>query len=133
MSPDEIARLAASAHAHRPDWPTASLRTFIEANYADHAYGDVAVAMAWVCTKTKTATPRLLREGGIWWQAARLDGASAPAREPWNRADFCATTGMPMDRCVRVKQPDDEHVCVSTHERDKRVTIEQADRKAASR
>ena len=59
MDINEINRLAAAGSAMRPDWPAKSLATFLGKNLADRAYGDVAVALAWICTRTKTNTPTL--------------------------------------------------------------------------
>lgn len=111
MNADEIARLAALGSALRPDWPTASLRTFIERHLSGRAYGDTAIALAWVATKTKTTTPRLVLEPGIWWQAALLDGDHAPRREPYDPATFCDVCSKPEHRHT----PHDEHPFESVH------------------
>lgn len=74
MDANEIARLAGMGQALRPDWPQRSLRTFIETNLGARAYADVAVALAWVATRTTTETPRLLLEPGPWWRATVTPG-----------------------------------------------------------
>lgn len=91
LETNEIQRLAAMGQALRPDWPARSLRTFIERNLADRAYGDVAVALAWVATRTRTDTPRLLLEAGAWWKAAGTEGNST--LRPPKRDEACATCG----------------------------------------
>jgi hypothetical protein len=75
MTPDQIERLAALGTALRPDWPQASLRTFIADNLHWRAYGDIAVALAWVAAKeVGTETPKLLLRDGLWWKACNVDG-----------------------------------------------------------
>ncbi len=88
--PDQIARLAALGNALRPDWPVASLQTFIERNLSARAYGDVAVALAWVGSRCpETATPRLLLESGPWWKAAVLDDPQRAHRHPPKPHEEC--------------------------------------------
>ena len=89
---NEITRLAAMGQALRPDWPARSLRTFIEKNLGDRAYGDVAVALAWVAARTKTDTPRLILEAGAWWKAAAIEGGGTTMRPP-RKEEACATCG----------------------------------------
>lgn len=93
MQPNEIDRLAAMASCLRPDWPTKSLATFLTRNLADRAYGDVAVALAWICTRTKTETPRLLLEAGPWWKASVVEGGGLAPRPP-RKEEACATCGL---------------------------------------
>lgn len=82
MTPDEAARCAEAANRLRPDWPVGSLLTFIRTHLQHRAYGDVAVALTWICTKTQTRTPRLILEAGPWWQAAVADDPSRSVRQP---------------------------------------------------
>lgn len=89
MDANEIQRLAAMGAALRPDWPARSLGTFIERNLGARAYGDVAVALAWVAARTKTETPRLLLEAGPWWKAAAGDSHHTP--RPPRKAEECQT------------------------------------------
>lgn len=74
MNEHEIERLAAAANALRPDWPAASLRTFIAKNLADRPRRDVAVALAWVACEANTAKPARVLEAGPWWRAAAVEG-----------------------------------------------------------
>lgn len=99
MNDDEIARLAALGNAIRPDWPIASLRTFIAKHLTSRGYGDTAVALTWIATKTNTQTPRLILEPGIWWQAALSDGDHAPRREPYDPSTHCGVCSQPEHRC----------------------------------
>jgi hypothetical protein len=91
MNDNEIQKLAAMASALRPDWHAKSLRSFIEKNLSSRTYADCAVAFAWICTHTKTETPRLILEAGAWWKAAGVENTS-PARQP-KRAEACADCG----------------------------------------
>jgi hypothetical protein len=117
MTPDEVARLAALANALRPDWPAASIRTYIARHLAHvRAYGDTAVALAWIATKTHTETPRLLLEAGPWWQAALSDGQTAPRREPWDRQVACDVCERTADR----HGPTAGHAFESRHDADRR-------------
>ena len=93
MDINEINRLATAGSAMRPDWPAKSLATFLGKNLADRAYGDVAVALAWICTRTKTNTPRLLLEAGPWWKATVADGGTLAPRPP-TKEEACATCGL---------------------------------------
>ena len=93
MDANEIERLANLGAALRPDWARRSLKTFIERNLAGRTYADTAVAIAWVCTRTKTDTPRLLLEAGPWWRASMTETDATP--RPPKRAEACATCGRP--------------------------------------
>jgi hypothetical protein len=86
---NEIQRLAGMGNALRPDWPARSLSTFIERNLSARTYADIAVALAWVATRTKTDTPRLLLEAGAWWKAAATEAGHVP--RPPRKAEECKT------------------------------------------
>lgn len=84
MNEVELARLAAMAHALRPEWPAQSVKTYLHA-FAGSAFRDVAVALAWVACDPTSATPARLAENGPWWQATRLPGMTAnvpPRQDP---------------------------------------------------
>lgn len=87
METTELQRLASMGNALRPEWPARSLHTFLANHFAARAYGDVAVALAWVCTRTKTETPRLILEAGPWWKAAATD--SAHVQRPPRKDEAC--------------------------------------------
>lgn len=78
MNTTEIDRLAAAAHALRPDWPLPSLRTFITNDLNRHAYRDAAVALTWVATDPTTLTPKRVLEAGPWWVAETGNGTPTP-------------------------------------------------------
>lgn len=67
---NDLGRLAAMAHALRPDWPIKSLMTYLHAKHAGRPYRDLAVALAWVACDTATKTPKRIEENGPWWSAA---------------------------------------------------------------
>lgn len=113
-------RLAAMGAALRPDWPAASLRTFLERNLVDRTYGDVAVALAWVATRTRTETPRLLLESGAWWKAAGTEGTSTP--RPPRRDEACATCGRSRRMHLADRDRDHEFTLVGTAARDRSTT-----------
>ena len=75
MNEHEIDRLASAFHVLRPDWPHASLRTFLAKNLANRPRRDVAVALAWIACESNTATPARVLEAGPWWRAAAVDGS----------------------------------------------------------
>lgn len=79
LNENEIERLAGAIASLRPDWPAASLRTFIANHHADRTYRDAAVAYAWIATTT-TETPRLVLEAGPWWRATREPGHYFPPK-----------------------------------------------------
>jgi len=96
LDQNEIGRLAGMGAALRPDWSARDLTVFIEHHFANRTYGDVAVAMAWVCARTRTETPDLLLESGAWWKATNTEAQSA-ARPP-KRHEACADCGRGKDQ-----------------------------------
>jgi hypothetical protein len=75
MNENEADRIAAAAHALRPDWPLASLRTLLaRPEIATRARRDVAVALAWVACESATKTPARVLEAGPWWLATNAEG-----------------------------------------------------------
>lgn len=74
MNEHEIDRLASAFHVMRPDWPVASLKTFIAKNLADRPRRDVAVALAWISCESNTASPARVLAAGPWWRAAAVEG-----------------------------------------------------------
>jgi hypothetical protein len=112
MNEHEIERISAAMHALRPDWPMASLKTFIAKNLADRPRRDVTVALAWIACESATATPKRVLEAGPWWRATAVDGSSAP-RNTWpDDAHRCRTCAQPRGECARrqaAHSPDDRH------------------------
>jgi hypothetical protein len=82
-SPAEIARLAAAVNLLRPDWPTASLQTYLASSHAQRPIHDLAVALVFVATDPATKTPKRLGENGPWWHATRA------VDRQWSPPKFC--------------------------------------------
>ncbi|TDE03449.1 hypothetical protein [Jiangella asiatica] len=102
MNQVECARLAAAVNHYRPEWPQASLLSFITKNLAARAYRDAAVALTWVATDPATETPARVLENGPWWVAARAD-EKAPTPDN-SVAGKCP-------RCPAWTIPGDGHAC----------------------
>ena len=83
MTPGEIDRIAAAVNALRPDWPRASLVTFIAAQLSARSRRDVAVALTWVACDSASVKPARVLEAGPWWVAV-ASTASATYRPPRN-------------------------------------------------
>lgn len=79
MDLTETTRLAAAINALRPDWPQASLVTFITRDLATRAYRDAAVALTYVAADPATQTPKRVLEAGPWWDAVAVAAGKAPA------------------------------------------------------
>ncbi len=83
MNETEIDRLALAGNALRPDWPTASLRTFLSKNFAARAYRDVALVLANVCTiEPRTDTPQLMLQPSVWGVTTVVGNRSEADRHP---------------------------------------------------
>jgi hypothetical protein len=101
-----LARLAAMAHALRPDWPSKSLLTYLHASHAGRPFRDVAVALAWIAADPATQTPKRLDESGPWWTAAAADSREAPiARGPARMSELRC------ERCGLVNVEGNAHEC----------------------
>lgn len=95
MDLTETTRLAAAINALRPDWPHASLVTFLTRDLSDRAYRDVAVALTWVACDPATQTPRRVLEAGPWWDAVAAGVGLAPATPTNSTLDGrCPKCGM---------------------------------------
>jgi hypothetical protein len=109
MNENEADRIAAMAHALRPDWPLASLRTLLQRpEMASRTRRDVAVALAWVACESATKTPARVLEAGPWWQATNADGDSTQPRIHW--LDRCHVCNYAEAACQRVNEDDHEFV-----------------------
>lgn len=97
----ELERLAAAAHALRPDWPLQSLLTRLTRHHAHTAYRDLAVALAWVATDPDTKTPARLTEDGPWWHATTTPDVTRtpPRRIPCDRHGFPGTD-LRCEKCI---------------------------------
>lgn len=90
MNDNEIDRIAAMAHALRPDWPLASLRTLLAGDQLrNKSRRDMAVALAWVACENDTKTPKRVVESGPWWHAANVETPERVVRFPPKRDDEC--------------------------------------------
>lgn len=110
MNEHEAARIAASIHQLRPDWPVASLNTLIAKNLIERPRRDVAVALAWVACEPQSLTPARVLEAGPWWQAVAADAITQPAAgRPPKREEACQLCGRHLGGCAcgrRLVRPD---------------------------
>lgn len=95
-SGNEIARIASAINLLRPDWPTASLQTFISSKHASRPMHDLAVALTYVATDPTTTTPARIDKPGPWWLAT-ASNRPAPDVTP-----MCRT-------CNGLHGPDEPH------------------------
>ena len=114
LSQTEAHRLAAAINALRPDWPLASLSTFIRTKLAEKAYRDAAVALAWIATDEATTTPARVLEAGPWWRAVTAGDATVSAitvrcpEHPAEKAGACkecVAAAVPADQCAAWQRP----------------------------
>ncbi len=121
----ELDRVAAAVNALRPDWPVASLRTYLRSRHAGRAYADLAAALVAVAVDPASTTPARVEQPGPWWQATRAvgpttyrpgpDGAPCPRdgheHEPAATCRACRAellAGHPLAAAVRgTRAPDD--------------------------
>lgn len=96
MTPNELARLAAAVNVIRPDWPAASLQTYL-AGHAHRPLRDVAVAIVWVATDADTKTPRRMDEAGPWWAASRTAETPRAVNDCPRHADGDVAVGVRID------------------------------------
>ena len=109
----EAHRLAAAINQLRPEWPLASLSTFIRNQLHTRAYRDAAVALTWVATDPGTHTPARVLEAGPWWQTASADKPTLsaktthcpdhPPHPAWNCPD-CAQQVVPPPQGWRTRK-----------------------------
>jgi hypothetical protein len=98
MNENEADRIAAAAHALRPDWPLASLRTLLaRPEIATRARRDVAVALTWVACESATKTPARVLEAGPWWLATNTEGGRRSYNVPCPEH---STEILPCGRCA---------------------------------
>lgn len=120
MDDQQIARLAAVGNALRPDWPVASLRTFLAKHFTARAYRDVALVLANVATvDPPTDTPQLMLKDWPWQIVATVSRASEAERHPSAVAlsDLCAHCGRSETYCrAAVRADDDNHVYATRHD-----------------
>ncbi len=93
MNEHEAERVAHAINALRPDWPTASVLTFIKTKLIDRPRRDVAVALVWVACESSSEKPARVLESGPWWKAASVDGESTASRLA-DRGPWCKNCGV---------------------------------------
>ena len=95
MTDDDIARLAAAGHALRPDWPLASLRTFLAKRYAHEPVHRLAVALVLCALDPASQTPARLSENRDYWPNVDAEHYQPPRpgeqcpQHPGRRRDSC--------------------------------------------
>jgi hypothetical protein len=89
----QIARLAAAVSHLRPEWPQASLHSFISRNLAGYTVRDAAVMLTWVAVDPDTETPARMLEAGPWRQTATLNAAPG-TRSPHDRQRTCSVCAL---------------------------------------
>ena len=96
LTRNEAERLAGAIHSLRPEWPAASLLTFL-GKHKDRPLLEITVELAWVAQLPETRTPARIAEDGPWKRAigGREFNTSAHIRRPSD--DDCATCGRPRD------------------------------------
>jgi hypothetical protein len=106
MNENEISHLAQAINDLRPDWPAASLRTFLHRpELVNRPYRDVAVALTWIATDTKldgtwaSDKPARLLENGPWWVAAASGTTRTTVLAP-RRDESCLTCGRHLNACI---------------------------------
>jgi hypothetical protein len=113
LSQVEAHRLAAALNQLRPDWPLASLSTWIRNNLTDRAYRDAAVALTWVACESETTSPARVLEAGPWWRATQAGAGTVsaistrcpehPAHTAWNCPD-CDAGAVAPERAAELAQ-----------------------------
>lgn len=73
MTKIELHRLAGALATLRPEWPPASLQTFLERHFAHRPLRDAAVVLVSCALDPATSTPARVLEAGPWWKAAAAD------------------------------------------------------------
>lgn len=82
MNQVEAARLAAAAHALRPDWPAQSTMTLLH-QIAAWPLRDAAVQLAWLACDPETETPARILQDGPWRKLTRLVDGGMPQPQPF--------------------------------------------------
>ena len=106
MNDNELRRLAHAMNDLRPDWPIASLTTFLQRTMQNRTYRDAAVAFAWIATDTKpdgthaSETPKRVLEAGPWWRAATIENPEAQRPDRPRRETQCTRCGGLLPDCA---------------------------------
>lgn len=78
MTPIELHRLAGAVTCLRPDWPPASIQTFLQRHLAHRPLRDIAVALVTCALDPQTDTPARVLEPGPWWKTAAAQDIPRP-------------------------------------------------------
>ena len=118
MNQHEAERIASAIHRLRPDWPEASLATFIAKKLHDRPRRDVCVALAWIACEPNTATPARVLEAGPWWKAAAAETDGRPRPPKFDPRTTCGICGKDRPDCERTESaiPADRHRFVARME-----------------
>jgi hypothetical protein len=93
LTPTAVERIAQAIHALRPQWPIASLETFLrDPKLANRPTRDVAIALTWIAVDPDTRTPARVHEDGPWWRAAVVDEAQTYRNPETSRSHSPAHT-----------------------------------------
>lgn len=104
MEEIEINRLAGAMNQLRPEWPVASLRTFLRTHFAERAFRDMALAAAYVAADERTKTPELLRQTGPWWNVGPAStDRGTPRVGPEPGEDRCRFAGHEHESAARCR------------------------------
>ena len=82
MNKIEASRLAAAAHAMRPDWPAQSVLTML-GQIAGWPMRDTAVQLAYIACDPETETPARILQDGPWRKLTRFVDGGAPQPLPY--------------------------------------------------
>jgi hypothetical protein len=103
-SQTEIARLAAAVNLLRPDWPAASIQTFIASKHAHRPLQDLAPALVAVAADPTSTTPARIDSPGPWWAHTRPAEQRPP--DPPRFCSRCSTLHYDDQPCGRRVAPE---------------------------
>ena len=89
----EIEQVAQAVNAYRPDWPVASLCSFLR-RHENRPLRDVALELTYVALDPSSKTPARIESDGPWKQITRPLGA-APVSYRTIQPDDCAICSLP--------------------------------------
>jgi hypothetical protein len=89
LTREEGERMAEAIHRLRPDWPVASLFTFIGQRMT-RPYRDLLLELAFVAVDPKTDTPARIDQDGPWKQLSRVNGPTDHSLRPIDFETACA-------------------------------------------
>lgn len=97
MNPEQE-RVAAAMNLLRPDWPVKQLRTLLADDRICHRpLRDTIIALAWVASEPRSASPYRVLEHGPWWRAVLAE--ESVHFQALDRADRCQICGRSEQQC----------------------------------